>query len=250
MKCLIVDNDTLIREGLRKMLEQFCPNVQKIIEAESIEKGIEVLKLYEPDLIFLDVELDDGFGFDLLQKIGNYQFQVIFITAHNKYAVNAFRYSAIDFLLKPIDPDELVEAVHKAENSLEKSNYLKQLEILHKEFKNINSEERRLVLKDAESIHFIKISDIIRCEADGAYTRFIIENAHSILVSKSMKEYEDILLKNNFIRCHNSHIVNGNKIVRMDKQDGGQLILSNQEIIPVSFRKKDHVVEWLTKKEH
>jgi two-component system LytT family response regulator len=246
MNVLIIDNDANIREGLKEMLTQYCSGIQSVAEAHSVASGFQSIQQFQPNLVFLDVEMDDGTGFDLIKKLGSYHFQLIFITAYNKYAVDAFRLSAIDFLQKPIDPQELVESVTKAKNSIRNLNLQKQLQVLHESMNAIRTNEKKIVLKDNEAIHFVRVQDIIRCEADGAYTKFHIVHSSPLLISKSLKEYDELLSPFGFIRCHHSHLVNISKILKFDKTDGGYLILDNKDLIPVSQRKKDQVLDFLS----
>lgn len=247
MKILIIDNEEELRDGLRKMIQVYCPQVTEIFEADGVKSGLDGITTYDPDIVFLDMEMGDGTGIDLLNQIRSYQFQLIVITAYDKYAVDAFKFSAIDFLLKPIDPEDLIDGVGKAQKNIQNQDLQKQLQILYEGMGSIRTNEKKIVLKDHESIHFIRIQDIIRCEADGAYTKFVITNSAPILISKSLKEYDEILTGYGFIRCHHSHLVNTSKILRFDKIDGGTLILDNKELIPVSHRKKEQVLEFLSK---
>lgn len=245
MNILVIDNEDNIRSGIVKMLQNAGTAVKSIREANGVESGIEAIKLYNPDLVFLDVEMDDGTGFDLLEKIGTPTFDVVFITAHDKYAVRAFRFSAIDFLLKPVERDELIAAVERAVNRKNTSEIGKQLLVLQESLGTIRSLDRKLVLKDSESIHFVNVNDIIHCEADGAYTRFYIVGSKPILISRLLKEYDEILTEFNFIRIHHSHLVNGKQIRRLDRANGGKLIMTNGDEVPVSQRRRDKLLDIL-----
>lgn len=250
MKVLIIDNDSSIREGLVSLLRKLCPNIKEISEATGVASGIEAINKLLPELVFLDVEMDDGTGFDLLQKLGNYNFQLVFITAHNKYAVNAFKLSAIDFLLKPIDPMELVVSVNKASAQLKNRDLESQIKLLEESLQNQSSkrdQDKKIALNDGNSIHYIKVSDIIYCKADGSYTVFYLLSARKIMVSKLLKEYEDLLTDFNFLRTHHSYLINAKKIIKFDKTDGGQLILEESHSVPVSARKKEQVLEILSR---
>ncbi len=246
MRVLIIDNEAELRDGLKKMIQMYCPQIIDIYEAEGVSTGLDAINNYNPDIVFLDMEMGDGTGIDLLNQLRTYQFQLIIITAYDKYAVDAFKFSAIDFLLKPIDPEDLIDGVSKAQKNIQNVDLQKQLQILYEGMGSMRTNEKKIVLKDNESIHFIRIQDIIRCEADSSYTKFFITNSNPILISKSLKEYDDILTDYGFIRCHHSHLVNTSKILRFDKIDGGSLILDNKEIIPVSHRKKDQVLAFLS----
>lgn len=245
MKVIIIDNENEIVDGLRLMIEKFCPQVTELYTAEGIESGIEAILKYNPDLIFLDVELDNGTGMDLLSKLKNYSFDVVFITAHNKYAVDAFKFSAIDFIQKPIGIQELVSAVQKANSSLTNKDLKLQLTILKENFNKINKDEKKIVLKDSESIYFLSISDIIMCKAEGSYTEFYLSSSQKITISKGLKEYDELLEQYGFIRTHNSYLVNIRKIKRFDKANGGFLVLENNHEVPVSQRKRDKILLFL-----
>lgn len=245
MKALIIDNEAELREGLKKMIQLYCPQIRSIYEAEGVKTGLNSINSHNPDIVFLDMEMGDGTGIDLLNQLNNYKFQLIFITAYDKYAIDAFKFSAIDFLLKPIDAEDLIDGVTKAQKNILNIDLQKQLQVLHEGMDSMRTIEKKIVLRDNESIHYIRIQDIIRCEADGSYTKFIISNYQPVLITKSLKEYDDMLHKHGFIRCHHSHLVNATKILRFDKMDGGVLILDNKDNIPVSHRKKDYVLDFL-----
>ena len=181
----------------------------------------------------------------MLSKLTEIDFNVIFITAHNKYAIDAFRYSAIDFLLKPIEPDELIESFEKISKQVKNKYLHNQIQVMQDSLNKITSKEKKIVLKDSNSIYFVNVNDIIRCESDGQYTEFYIDNLKKIIISKSLKEYEELLEPYGFIRPHHSHIINTNKILRFDKVDGGSLIMDNNDEIPVSHRKKTQILQML-----
>ena len=243
MKVLIIDNEAPIRAGLRLQLETYCPKMDALQEATGIASGLLAIDNFQPDIVFLDVEMDDGTGFDLLKKSGSYNFQLIFITAHNKYAVDAFRFSAIDFLLKPIDTDDLLISLEKAISNLKNKNLKEQIQVLNESMNAISMEHKKIVLKDKDSIYFIKVNDIIRCHAEGPYTEFFTSTGQKITISKTLKEYEEMLEPFGFIRAHHSHLINIRKIIRFDKTDGCNLIMENNDEVPVSQRKKEHLLE-------
>jgi two-component system LytT family response regulator len=185
--------------------------------------------------------LNEGTGFDLLNQLDEIAFQLIFITAHDKYALNAFRFSAIDFLVKPIDPEALQVAIERAKSGLEKNEIIKQLEVIKET--PTNNKEKKIVLKDSEAIYFVRIADILFCQADGPYTTFHIENSAKIIVSKNLKEYEDLLEPFGFERTHHSYLVNLSKVIRFDKKEGGTLVLEGNHSVFLSVRKKDQVLK-------
>lgn len=242
MKVLVVDNEDEIRSSVVELIKAFCSDVEELMEANSVASGLESISKNSPDVVFLDVELGDGTAMDLLSKLEKIDFHLIFITAHNKYAIDAFRFSAIDFLLKPINPEELMLTIEK----IKKHNNLRlneQIEILKDVISASNQLEKKIVLRDNESIFFVKVSDIIRCESDKSYTKFILLTQKPIIVSKGLKEFEEMLEKFGFVRTHQSHLVNMSKIIRFDKADGGSIVLENNDIVPVSQRKKEFILE-------
>ncbi|MDP1802629.1 MAG: LytTR family DNA-binding domain-containing protein [Bacteroidota bacterium] len=245
MRTLIIDNEEKIREGLIKQIKALCPSITDINEATGVQSGVKAILEYKPDLVFLDVEMDDGTGIELIKKLGNFNFQLIFITAHDKYAINAFKLSAIDFLLKPIDAEDLIVAVGKAEQNLKNKTLDLQFQILQESLSSITIHEKKIVLKDSESIYFVKVSDIVHCKAEGPYTEFYLIPQQKIIISKSLKEYEELLEPFGFIRTHHSHLINIKRIVRFDKADGGTLILENKQVVPVSQRKREQIMELL-----
>jgi two-component system LytT family response regulator len=243
MKALVIDNEKNIRETVVDLINAFCPQITSIAQANGVVTGLKKIHEIDPDIVFTDVEMDDGTGMEMLSKLSEIKFQVIFITAHNKYAIDAFRFSAIDFLTKPIDPDELAKSVQKAENSIKNKLYLEQVAVMNE--KNSSSQEKKIVLKELDAIHILKVKDLICCEASGIYTTFYINNSKQIVVSKNLKEYEEILESYGFLRVHNSFLINAHKIEKFEKSDGGFLIMEGGQRIPVSQRKRDVVIDFL-----
>ncbi|MFK7925498.1 MAG: LytR/AlgR family response regulator transcription factor [Bacteroidia bacterium] len=243
MRTLIIDNEPKIVKGLQHMLKRHCPSIQLVGVARGVEDGLDKIAALRPDLIFLDVEMDDGTGIDLLQKLEQRHFQVIFITAYNHYALDAFRCSAIDFLPKPIDPLDLSRAVQKAQLSVHQSFAQARLEVLLSQ--PAAASTRKLVLRDTENYHVVPVGSIIHCQAEGSYTRFYLEGGCEILVSKNLKEYEKLLQSSGFFRPHNSHLVHLDHIVRLNKADC-ILVLNDGTEIPVSTRKKEQLMKLLT----
>jgi two-component system, LytTR family, response regulator len=232
MKVLIIDNER--------------PEVSAIEAAQDIPTGLALIRHFQPDLLFLDVELDHGTtGFDLLRQLSNPAFQLVFVTAWDKYAIEAFRFSAVDFLLKPVDPEALQNCIQKTSKTLKNQHLTEQIAYL---LARLNTPQdatpKRIVLKDAEHIYYVRTSDIYYCEADGVYTKFFLENHQVIIVSKNLKEYAQILEPLGFLRSHNSFLVNPTKITRYDKTSE-QLILEGGHLVPLSHRKKDWVLSVL-----
>ncbi|MBL7895256.1 MAG: response regulator transcription factor [Bacteroidia bacterium] len=243
MKALVIDNEKNIRTTVVDLITAFCPQITSVAEADGVVSGLKKIHELQPDIVFTDVEMDDGTGMDMLSKLSEIKFQVIFITAHNKYAIDAFRFSAIDFLTKPINPDELAKSVQKAESNIKNKLFLEQVAVMNE--KNLTKSEKKIVLKELDAIHIIKVKDLICCEASGIYTTFFIDNNKQIVVSKNLKEYEEILEPYDFLRVHNSFLINANKIEKFEKNDGGFLIMEGGQRVPVSQRKKDVVISFL-----
>ena len=243
LRTIIIDDEKNAREAIAKIAKQHCDNISIIAFADDVESGIIAIKKYNPDLVFLDIKMPDGSGFDLLKEINDINFFTIFITAFNEYAVKAFKFSAIDYLLKPIDTNEFKLAVKKVEKAKKQQNTKMKLDVFLENIDNISKEVKKIVLKTSDSIHLINVNKILRCESDGNYTKFYFTNKTSIMVSKNLKEYYDMLKDYQFFRPHQSHIININFIKRYHKPDGGSLIMQDDSRVPVSTRKKDELMK-------
>lgn len=239
---VIIDDMPLARASLKADIEEHCPEISIIGEAESVISGLKLLKDIKPDLVFLDIELQDGLGFDILDIIKEQTFQVIFTTAQESYALRAFRVSAIDYLLKPIDPELLILAVQKASNA--RPQLKEQLSILKNELSE-NAKTRQIVLHTQEKITLVPVDDIIRCESEGNYTKFFLIDGTKHLIAKTLKEYESTLPKSKFIRTHQSHLVNKNQIKEFVKTEGGYLLMKDGSRVSVSVRKRTQVLKAL-----
>lgn len=245
MKVLIIDDEASLRTGLKLLLESFCAGITSIAEADGVKNGLAKIDSFHPDIVLLDVEMKDGTGFQLMEQLKHPSFELIFITAHNEYAIKAFQFSAIDYLQKPVEPDALQKSINKAAASINNKSLHQQVQVLLQQLNGIQNKDRKIVLKDIENTWFIKVNDILYCEAEGTYTRFFLEGHESILVSKNLKEYEDVLEPLGFVRTHHSYLANPGKIRSYDKTAGGALILEGGLSIPVSQRKKDFVLHLL-----
>ena len=239
-KTVIIDDEKNAQNSLIKIIENFCPELEIAGTAENVKSGINLILSEKPDIVFLDIEMPDGSGFDLLKQLPEHNFSLIFATGHNNFAIKAFKFNAVDYILKPVDIQDVINAVNRAVKNLNiygNQNAIKQL------LQSVNSDKpEKLVLKTSENIYIININDIIRCESDGSYTTFFLNNGKKILVSKNLKEYENMLKDKNFIRTHNSHLINLQYAERYSKSEGGVLYLQNGNQIPVSVRKKEAVL--------
>lgn len=243
ISCLIIDDEANARNAVKNMLAFYCKDVKVVAEAEDVKSGLDAISLHNPNLVFLDMKMPDGTGFDLLNELKSIPFKIIFITAHDQFAIQAFKFSAIDYLLKPINPEEFVEAINKAKELTEKEEYKIKLDTFLSYLKPNSNDNKKIVLKTAESIHLVNIEDIIRCESDRCYTEFFLENGKKILVSKVLKEFDDMLSPHGFIRPHQSHLINLNYIESYQKEDGGYILMKDRAAIPVSVRKKESVLK-------
>ncbi len=247
IRILIVEDEKPILDTIHSIIQDNCSNAEILGTARDISSAKELIIKTNPDLLLLDINLPDGTSFELLQQIENPDFKVIFITAFEEYAIKAIKLSALDYLVKPVDPIELIESINKAEETINKSNNELKLNALLSNVKNLSEKPKKIILNTAESMHLIDVQDIIRCESDGAYTRLFINDGKKIMISKVLKDYEDLLQDCGFMRIHKSHIVNLNYIDRFEKADGGYLILKDQSSVPVSFRKKDQLIKMFDK---
>lgn len=239
LRAIVIDDIETIRKKNSALIKSSCPNVTIIGQADSVESGVKIIKQLSPDLVFLDVEMPDGTGFDLLQKLKPFNFKVIFITGYEDFAIKAFRFSAIDYLLKPLDTNELIEAVKKAEDSMSKEVFDMKLNNL---FTNLERPKnlQKLILKTADKIYSVNIQDIVNCESDKNYTTFNFINAPKLVVSTNLKEYESLLTPFNFFRTHQSHLINMTYFDHFIKSDGGNtIVMKNKVTIPLSVRKKE-----------
>jgi len=237
LKALIVDDEPKARENLEILLHDFVEGVEVVALCENISEAVEAVKLHSPDVVFLDIQLQRETGFDLLTKIKEVNFEVIFTTAYTEYAIKAFKFSAIDYLLKPIDIDELKKATAKVEKRVN-NNMAGRLTQLVQNLKHGSNENYKIALPTLDGLVFVKISDILYCEASSNYTQ-IFTNEEKYLVSKTLKEYDDLLSDHNFFRIHNSYLININSIKKYVKGEGGYVVLNNDTSLDVSKRKKE-----------
>jgi two-component system, LytTR family, response regulator len=245
MKAIIVDDEPAVRNTISALLKESFPDITISAQAGSVREGFAVITEHQPDLLFLDVELPDGLGFDLLKKLSPVLFRTIFITGHQEYALDAIKVSALDYILKPIDNEELTEAIHKAREIINHEE--EQLKLLALS-ENLAGKKvlKRIILRTSDALQLISVSDIIRAEADSNYTNFHLTGGKHIMVSRTIKDYEAMLSGSGLIRVHQSHIVNLNYIDKFIKRDGGYILLKNGSTIPVSPNLKQKVLQAIT----
>ncbi|TVQ89458.1 MAG: DNA-binding response regulator [Bacteroidetes bacterium] len=246
LRTIIIDDEDHQRLNLEKMVKLYCSDLEIIAMADGIKTGVRAIKKHGPDLVLLDIKLNDGTGFELLEALQPINFKVIFITAFDQYAIRAFRISALDYLLKPVDPDELCQAAKKAGEIIQKdfniqlSNFQK---FLHPDDKTLT----KIIIKTHDNIHLVSVQDILFCESDNNYTRFHLSGHKQIMVSATLKDYEDILAESGFFRIHKSYLVNIKNIRRFERGEGGSVVLEGDLKIPVSSRKRDELLGMLDK---
>ena len=249
IKAILIDDDSNLRSGMKGLLAMFAPQIEIIGEADTVATGVAIIEKVKPQLIFLDIQLTDGTGFDILEKItekyGKIESHVVFITAHEEFAIKAFRFSALDYLLKPVDPEELKKVIEKINKTILKNNEFSNVELLLENIKKQTNSFKRIALSNSDGIHLFDISDIIRCESEDNYTKFFIKNNKTILISKTLKEYEELLAAHGFERIHQSHLINLAYLKSYIKKDGGYVVMSDNSNLPISQRKKERLQEIL-----
>ncbi|MCD4697122.1 MAG: LytTR family DNA-binding domain-containing protein [Bacteroidales bacterium] len=243
IKAIIVEDEKRSRETLAGLLKLYCKNVSVIAEAEGMKSGIEIINIHKPDLVFLDIQMPGGSGFNLLESFEEINFDVIFTTAYDQFAIKAIKFSALDYLLKPIFPDDLVKAVKKAEEKRNVSHARQSVDVLLENIKKPESEPPKIVLSTSERIDVVSVKDIIRCESDNYYTVFYFTDGTKLMISKTLKENEELLSEYNFIRPHKSHLINSLYIKSFIKRDNGYIAMSDGSEVPVSRRKKEKIIE-------
>ena len=240
-KAIIIDDEVNNRENLQGLLAKNCPSVSVIGQAKSVDEGIEIIKAFPPDVIFLDIEMPGGNGFKLLEHLDPVQFKVIFVTAFDSYALNAIKFSALDYILKPIDKAELKAAVAKLElTQIDAQDQLQNLNAF------LRGDGQKIALNLADEIRLVDLKEIVRIKADNNYCEFHLTSNEMVIVSKHLGYYYEILRDQGFIRTHQSHLVNHKFLVRFVKSEGGYLVLSNGAEIPVSRSQKEHVFKFFS----
>jgi len=239
MKALLLDDELPVLEALQGKLNLFCPEVEVVSLCQNVDDALHQLNTAEIDVVFLDVNLSGESGFDLIEKWEGEELpSLIFTTAHDEFAVQAIKHAALDYLLKPIDAEELVKAVRKAGEKvgLDRQSVVKEAS---------KGAPKKLVIPTTEGMHILNVEDIVRCESSSNYTQFFLKNKTSVLASKTMKEYETLLRPAGFERVHKSHLVNLEMISKYVSADGGYLLLVEGSTVPVSNRKKEVLVQHL-----
>jgi two-component system LytT family response regulator len=242
IKAILVDDEKHCRETLSIQLEKYCSEVQLLAQCSSAVQGLEAIAQYQPDVVFLDVEMPKMNGFEMLQQFSHIPFDVIFTTGYDAYAIKAIRFSAIDYLLKPINKDELKKAVGKVSQKTG-HNLNQQLDILLEKLGTKQVSLQKIALPTLDGFELVSLDNILHCEADSNYTHVVMKHAKKVLVSRTLKEIEELLEGHAFLRIHHSYLVNLNEIVRYVRGEGGYVIMSDNTSIAVSRSRKDALLK-------
>ncbi len=247
IRVLLVDDEPSAREGLIGKLKLFAPEVEVVGEASGVAEALSSIEENTPDLLFLDINLAGETGFELLEKLEGREEEsrpeVIFLTAHDEFALRAIKFSALDYLLKPIDPEEMVKALRKFEER--KGAARGGLGVLMENMRAGGDTPKRIVVPTYDGLHILKVSDIIRCESSSNYTYFHLKDAKPILASRTLKEYDQMLSGFHFERIHKSHLINMNYVKRYVPSDGGYMVMEDGSRIPVANRKKEQLLKMI-----
>lgn len=244
---IIIDDEQHCINRLEKLLAEYCSNEVELVGSfNTIEEGLQAVKQLKPKLVFLDVEIYDKTGFDFLKQLPEVDFEVIFTTAYDKYAVQAFKFSALDYLLKPVDADELQHAINKLNQKFSQEELSQKFDTLFHNLKNIQGSSKKICVPVVSGLVFIQVSDIVHCESNVNYTTFFLKDKQKLLVAKTLKEFEEMLSGYNFYRVHNSHLINLAYIKNYNKGKGGSVLMEDGSEIEVSTRRKEDFLKRLT----
>jgi two-component system LytT family response regulator len=244
MRAIIIENEEDARELLTTLIAEYIPEVSIVGQSSTVKGGVELIDTEEPELVFLDIDLDDGTGFDLLDQIDEPEFAVIFVTAYDDYALKAFKYNAIDYLLKPYTVSDLTKSIEKAGASLNTGIVYKKLRTLVNQIQG--RPKGKIPIYTIDGITIYHIDEIVRFEGDRAYCKLFLDGKREILVSKPLRELEAVLPLNVFFRVHKSHLININFVKKYSKEEGGFITMNNGDQVPISRRKKDDFIAFLT----
>lgn len=248
LKAILVDDEQDSRDILSNYLTKYCPNVQLLEKCEGIKSGLEAITKHQPDIVFLDIEMPYGNGFDLLDQVGEVNFETVFVTAYDNYAIQALNQSAAYYLLKPIDIEELIAAVDKIEKERSGNNYIAHTKVL---MDNIKAQAiqgpTKVMLPTLEGFEIVKTSEIIYCEADDNFTKFHLLDQRKLLICRTLKYFEETLAGSQFVRIHRSHMINLDYVIRYTKGKGGYITLENQIELEVAPKKKAAFMESFNK---
>lgn len=245
LKVIIIDDEENVREALEQLIQLYHSDIIVSASCSSISTAILAIKEHQPDILLLDIEIGTENGFDIFKHFPTPEFRVVFVTAYEQYAAQAFRFAALDYLLKPVDPDLLSEALKKTADVIDRKKIAVKINSFLHNMDDISKDFKKIVLKTAETIHLVNLRDIMYCEADHSYTNFYLADKSRIMVSHTMGEYEELFSSYGFLRIHQSYLLNLNYFKRYEKADGGKAILKDNTALPVATRKKDQLMQRL-----
>ena len=244
-KAIIVEDEKHSSDVIKEILAYHFKELEVVDHTTTVKDSVESINSNNPDLLFLDIDLPDGTSFDILQQIDYKKYRIIFITAHQEYALKAIKFSAFDFILKPFDPMELISTVNEVLKEKLSEDYELKFQAFFSNFNNLLPGLKKIVLKTAEKIHIVDVKDILRCQSENTYTNFFLSDGKKILVSKNIKKYEEMLSEHGFMRVHQSHLINLAYISYFDKSEGGAIVMTDKSNIPISAPKKTVLFEYL-----
>ncbi|HXB92969.1 MAG TPA: LytTR family DNA-binding domain-containing protein [Puia sp.] len=247
IRTVVVDDEIDSIQVLERLLENACPNIEVIGKADGVESALQLIKLSRPDLVFLDIEMTQGNAFDLLNQLQPFNFQVIFVTAFDNYAIRAFKYSAVDYLLKPVDADDLRKAVDRATARFSEKNVVEQMKVLLENVGTGQLAQQKMAVPTMTGLIFVAVRDIVRLEAKGSYTNICLSDKEQIMATRNIRDYEDLLPDTIFYRVHNSHIINLQKIRKYQKGRGGYITMEDGSSIEVATRRREEFLQRLLK---
>ncbi len=239
IQAVIVDDEDNSLEALTILLQKYCPDVQVIGTAQTVADAVELIDNLKPELVFLDIALPDGQGFEILEEVGFTAFEVVFTTAYDQYALKAFDFSALDYLLKPISAEKLQQAVERFEKIRKEENYGERVSVLKE---SLNNRNERIILSSMDGFDVYKIADIVRCEANGSYTTFYIKSGHRVITSKTLNNFERLLADLSFVRVHSKHLINLDYVKKYISGRGGYIVFEDGSQVDVSERKKKEFI--------
>lgn len=249
LTCVVIDDEASNRELLSIMIHDFCPQLKLLGQAENMASGIQLIEEYGPGLVFLDIEMPGGSGFDLLRHFEKRDFDVIFTTAYNQYALLAFKFSAIDYLLKPIDPQELVGAVEKVKGRQGNQGSMESLRVLLENISRQGELPRKLMIPDQNGFVVTEVNEIIRFSAEGSYTQVVLTGGRKLITSRTLGSFEEMVERHSFFRIHNSHLVNLDHVTKYNRGRGGTVVMDDGAELEVSRRKKEEFLARMGGKE-
>lgn len=243
MKAILVDDEASSRNVLRDYLRKYCPDVTVVAEADSVDTALPQIRHHQPDILFLDVEMPRGNGFDLLEQVGDIAFETVFVTAFDHYAIQALNYSAAYYLLKPVSIDDLILAVEKIKKQREKTRASFHTSVILENIHAATAQQKKIVLPLMEGFEVVKIGDIVSCEAHDNFTDFHFSNRPKMMICRSLKFYEDLLAESGFMRIHKSHLINLEHVLKYLRGKGGEITMSDGMVVPVSPQRKEALLE-------